>query len=287
MATTTGLELQTPESESGTVPISAPSRESPSLLADAPSGTISPTNDTAAVLSTSRTIIVITQLSGLQLFSSFCNGIIVVGLPAITSTLNLEPGLLLWPTSVFYLTAGSCLMLAGSITDVIGTRSMVLAANVLLIASALACGLSRNGSEIIAFRALQGVSFAMAVPASVSIVSTNVKSGQPRNLGFSCLGFSAPLGFLLGLVLGGVFVDTIGWRPAFYVASATSAVLCVFGLWVLPKDPQPRSIRLIREQLAFEIDWVGTVLLSTGIATLSYVLAYVSAVCTRYNLDLN
>lgn len=178
-------------------------------------------------------------------------------------------------------------MLAGSITDVIGTRSMVLAANVLLIASALACGLSRNGSEIIAFRALQGVSFAMAVPASVSIVSTNVKSGQPRNLGFSCLGFSAPLGFLLGLVLGGVFVDTIGWRPAFYVASATSAVLCVFGLWVLPKDPQPRSIRLIREQLAFEIDWVGTVLLSTGIATLSYVLAYVSAVCTRYNLDLN
>ena len=130
----------------------------------------------------------------------------VVGLPAIASTLDLEAALLLWPTSVFYLTAGSCLMLAGSIADVVGTRPMTLAANVLLIASALACGLARTGGEIIAFRGLQGVSSAMAVPASVSIISTSVEYGQPRNLGFACLGLSGPLGFLLGLVLSGLLV---------------------------------------------------------------------------------
>lgn len=276
MATSATLELQALESTSSTlstcIPFSASSDESVASRADA-SPDMPSAKKATTVLSKNRAVIVITQLIGLQLFSSFCNGIIVVGLPAITKTLKIEAGLLLWPTSVFYLTAGSCLMLAGSIADVVGTRPMILAANILLAASALACGLARTGGELIAFRGLQGVSFAMAVPASVSIISTNIAQGRPRNLGFSCLGFASPLGFLLGLVLGGVFVDNVGWRPAFYLAGATTAVLGVFGVWVLPQDPQPRSGRTIRKQLASDIDWVGTIVLSAGIATLSYVLA--------------
>jgi MFS family permease len=274
--TTTVLELQTLESKSNAIDtrlhVPSPSDESPASPADTLPDA-SPVNDETTVLSKNRTIIVITQLIFLQLFSSFCNGIIVVGLPAITSTLRLEGALLLWPTSVFYLTAGSCLMLAGSIADVVGTKPMILAANILLVASALACGLARTGNELIAFRGLQGVASAMAVPASVSIISTNVAHGRARNLGFSCLGFASPLGFLLGLVLGGLFVDTVGWRPAFYLAGATTAVSCIFGVWVLPRDRQSRPARMILKQLALDIDWVGTIVLSTGIATLSYVLA--------------
>ncbi|GAB7355454.1 hypothetical protein MBLNU459_g5958t1 [Dothideomycetes sp. NU459] len=235
------------------------------------------TEDTATVLSKGRATIIISQLIGLQLFTSFCNGIVVVGLPAIARTLDLKAGLLLWPTSVFYLTAGSCLMLAGSLADVMGTRPMMLAANVLLVASALGCGLARTGGELIAFRGLQGVTSAMAVPASVSIISTSVAYGRPRNLGFACLGFSGPLGFLIGLVLGGVFVDTVGWRPAFYLAAATSFVLCVIGLWVLPKDSRPRPWHMIEKQLAFDIDWIGILVSSTGLSTLSYSLAMVSS----------
>jgi MFS family permease len=274
--TTTVLELQTLESKSNAIDtrlhVPSPSDESPASPADTLPDA-SPVNDATTVLSKNRTIIVIAQLIFLQLFSSFCNGIIVVGLPAITSTLKLEGALLLWPTSVFYLTAGSCLMLAGSIADVVGTRPMILAANILLVASALACGLARTGNELIAFRGLQGIASAMAVPASVSIISTNVAHGRSRNLGFSCLGFASPLGFLLGLVLGGVFVDTVGWRPAFYLAGATTAVSFFFCFWVLPGDHRPRPARKILRQLALDIDWVGTIVLSTGIATLSYVLA--------------
>jgi MFS family permease len=274
-ATTTTLELETLESKSDHVristhmPASTPSRDAPAGESlDAPLE-----GQPITVLSTSRAVFVIAQLIGLQLFSSFCNGISVVGLPAIIDEVQLDSGLLLWPTSVFYLTAGSCLMLAGSIADVIGTRPMVLAANMLLIVSAFACGAARNGGEVIAFRGLQGISFAMAVPASVSIISTNIASGRPRNLGFSCLGFASPLGFLMGLVLGGVMVDNVGWRPAFYLAGATTAALCLFGFWALPHDTQPRSSKTIWTQLASDIDWVGTFVLSAGITILSYVLA--------------
>ncbi|KAG9738999.1 MFS general substrate transporter, partial [Aureobasidium melanogenum] len=228
-------------------------------------------------LSTTRAIIVITQLISVQLFSSFCNGVIVVGLPSIAASLHMQGALLLWPTSVFYLTAGACLMLAGSVTDVLGTRPMVLTSSALLVVSAACCGVSRNGAELIAFRGLQGISNAIAVPASVSIISTRVQDGQPRNIGFSCLGFAAPLGFLLGLVLGGLFVDGVGWRPAFYLVAAASGATGLVGAWVLPKDDKPKSLQCIKRQLKDKIDWVGTIISSTGLVTVSYALATLSA----------
>ncbi|CAD0114084.1 unnamed protein product, partial [Aureobasidium uvarum] len=185
----------------GFVPI--PPQEHPTTASDALQYAAQEDNSTG-VLTKNRAVIVIAQLIGLQLFTSFCNGIIVVGLPAIASTVHLDDNLLLWPTSAFYLTAGSCLMLAGSITDVIGTRPLILAANILLVATALGCGLAQTGGELVTFRALQGVCNAMAIPASISVISTSVATGRARNLGFACLGFSGPLGFLLGLVLGGL-----------------------------------------------------------------------------------
>jgi hypothetical protein len=195
--------------------------------------------DHKVVLSTGRTVIVVTQLVGVQLFTSFCNGVVVVGLPTISTALHIEAGLLLWPTSVFYLTAGSCLMLAGSIADVIGCRITI-----------------------------------MVVPASVSIVSTSVEFGRPRNLSFACLGFSGPLGFLLGLVLGGVMIDLVGFPPAFYLAAGVSFVLGVCGLWVLPADPQTNiSWRTLGKRLVYDLDWVGTLIASSGLAMVSYVLA--------------
>ncbi|KAH9873312.1 hypothetical protein J1614_005710 [Plenodomus biglobosus] len=231
-----------------------------------------------AVLSRGRTVIVVTQLVGVQLFTSFCNGIVVIGLPAISTALHIEAGLLLWPTSVFYLTAGSCLMLAGSIADVIGSRITIMAASFLLVATAIGCGLSKTGGALIAFRALQGVVNAMVVPASVSIVSTSVEFGRPRNLSFACLGFSGPLGFLLGLVLGGVMIDRVGFRPAFYLAAGVSFVLGVCGLWVLPTDSQAKtSWSTLGKRLVYDLDWVGTLIASAGLAMVSYVLAMLSA----------
>lgn len=237
------------------------------------------TEPETAAISQSRAITIIAQLMGVSLLSSFCGGVVVVGLPAIAASLQLEDGLLLWPTSVFYLTAGSCLLMAGSVADVAGTKRVNLAGALLGAACALGCGLARTGGQLIAFRALQGVANAIVFPSSISIISTSVEAGRPRNMGFACLGFAAPIGFSLGLVLGGVFVDdgaAAGWRAAFYLAGAVSLALFAVGMWALPPDGA-RSRRSghasVWKRLVSEIDWVGAALASTGLATLSYVFA--------------
>jgi MFS family permease len=228
---------------------------------------------TGAAVITTRAYVAVGQLMGSTLLNSFCSGVTVVGLPAMASTLQLQEGLLVWPTSVFYLTAGSCLLMAGSVADVVGTKRVNLFGCLLGAAFALGCGLARTGSQLIAFRALQGVSNAIIVPSSVSIIARTMSEGRPRNISFACLGFAAPVGFLLGLVLGGVFVDSTGWRPAFYLAGAATFALCLVGLWALPQEAPSRSGLSIWKRLASEIDWVGAVVASTGLATMSYVLA--------------
>jgi len=240
------------------------------------STTVEPaTSTTASTLPKGQAIIVIAQLTGLLFFSSFCNGVVVVALPAMQSHLNIQEGLLVWPTSSYYLTAGTCLLLAGSIADVVGAKRMNIIGGFLAAVFTLACGLAQTGDQMIAFRAFQGVTNAIIIPSSVSIISRHVEEGRPRNIGFSCLGFGQPLGFSFGLVLGGVLTDTVGWRPGFYLAGAATFALFLISPWSLPKDSPSVSTSgpSVGKRLAAEIDWFGVFLASVSLATLSYVLA--------------
>lgn len=121
------------------------------------------------------------------------------------------------------------------------------------------------------FRAMQGIAVALCLPTSMAILSTSIPSGTRRNVAFSCLAVGQVLGFALGLVLSGVFIDTIGWRAAFYVSGAFTFVLFVLGLWTLPPD------RLLEgptwRRLVVVIDWTGAMIASTCLAIFSYVLA--------------
>ncbi|KAM0326095.1 hypothetical protein ACHAQA_006688 [Verticillium albo-atrum] len=217
---------------------------------------------------------VILQICGMTFFAAICDGIIVVALPAIQVTLQLDEGLLVWPNSSYYLAAGTCLLLAGTVADTVGNKTVYLAGASLATVFALACGIARTGGEMIAFRAFQGITFAMITPASISIISSNVEEGRPRNLGFACMGFAHPLGFSFGLVMGGVFTDTVGWRGAFYLASAATGALFLLSIWGLPADLRPEAGAVsVWRRLVSGIDFVGVALASSALAMFSYFLA--------------
>ena len=225
----------------------------------------------------SRAWIIITQLAGINLITSFSGGLITVGLPAIAKDLHLDGSLLVWPVSVYSLTSGTCLLLAGAIADVIGPRSVNLAGCLTLAIFIAACGLSQTGIQLIMFRAMQGIASALVVPSSISLVSTALKSGRPRNLGFACLGLAMPAGFALGLVLGGVFISGPGWRTGYYFGGGAAFLLWVVGIWALPLVPQAQSNSPVVKRVVREVDWFGALVASTSLATFSYVLAMLSA----------
>ncbi|QKX53132.1 uncharacterized protein TRUGW13939_00206 [Talaromyces rugulosus] len=222
----------------------------------------------------------ILQPSLINFFGSFTTGIITVGLPVIASSISLHRSLYLWPSSVYNLTSGAALLIAGSVADIIGARHVEVCGIFLTGIFVLACGFSQTGIQLVVFRALQGIALAMHIPASVSIIAGAVPAGRARNIGFGCLGLSQPLGFSFGMVASGIMIERIGWRSGFYMSGAAILVAAVASWLTLPKvkaEAGGLTIGNLLKRLWKEIDWVGGTIASSGLALLSYVLAMVSA----------
>ena len=152
------------------------------------------------------------------------------------------------------MTSGSCLLAAGAVADVVGSRPVFLTGCFFLACFVLACGLARTGIELIIFRAMQGLAVALCLPTSVGILTRAVARGKILNMGFTCIGLGQPLGFSLGLVLGGILDDTIGWRAGRYVRWSDYGILSCWGL-AIPADSliQPPTMK----RLKTDIDWSG------------------------------
>jgi MFS family permease len=176
------------------------------------------------------------------------------------------------PASVYALSCGCTLLLSGSVADVVGSRSMYLTGCGLLVAFTIGCGLSHTGIQLVVFRAFSGIAISFCLPSAVSIITTTFSAGQRRNVAFACLGASQPAGFSLGLVLGGVLIDSTGWRVGYYVVAGANVFIVITAIWGLPRDPR-KVAPITWERLLLEIDWVGALVASTSLGLLSYVFA--------------
>lgn len=230
----------------------------------------SDSNQNASLL---QKVAVTFQLAGINFAASASNGLIVVGLPRISSDLSLPESLAFWPHSVASLATASSLLLAGSAADIVGPRGVDLAGTLAMGALMLGSGFVQTGEQLVGLRAVHGVALALHLASSVALVTRILPRGRSRNIAFSCLGLSQPLGFSVGLVLGGVFVDTIGWRAGWYIYGGVTLLLAALSVFTLPKGEPlgswAETIAMAREK----VDWVGALFASAFMALLSYFLA--------------
>lgn len=268
MSSTTQIELAT------LTPITSRQPDEDDRIALTPAPSAGPqTSPPAAQLSRLRTAAMILTLAGVNIATSATNGLVGVALPAITTDLALKPSLAFWPSSITNLATASTLLLSGSLATAVGPRAVDLLGCFACAALVTGAAGVKTGEQIVVLRALQGVALAMHQASSVAIVVENLPHGRVRNVAFSCLGLSQPLGFSFGLVLGGVFVDTVGWRAGWYLYGGMTLALGILGLWALPTRREPTTARQLARNVTTKVDWIGAVLGSCSMACLSYLLA--------------
>ena len=228
-----------------------------------------------------RTVI-IASVTLITAITTLLNGLTTVALPTMARELNIPEGLLLWPSSIQALTTGCSLLLAGSIADALGARFMYLIGCVLQAGFLLGCGLSQTSAEIILFRGLSGIALSFCLPSAVAIITRSFV-GKRRDFAFAAMGGGQPVGFAVGLALGGVLTDSIGWRWGFYFSAIFDAAICAVAIWGLPSSiDSPTGEEGAADltwaqkwqQLKDDIDWVGAIISSLSLAMLSYVFAY-------------
>ncbi len=82
----------------------------------------------------------------------------------------------------------------------------------------------------------------LCLPTAFSILTNAFSQGRRRNIAFACIGLGQPLGFSVGLVLGGVVIDTpLSWRFAMYLCTGMIFALFVTSVWKLPYDKPERK----------------------------------------------
>jgi MFS family permease len=124
---------------------------------------------------------------------------------------------------------------------------------------------------MLVFRGLSGVAASFILPSAVSLIRDIYPPGKARNIAFATMGGAQPVGFGIGLVLGGFITGAVGWSWGFYIAAVSN-----FGMLLAAASALPERRAVTSEvwrRLAEEMDWLGVLLASTALALLSYVIA--------------
>ncbi len=153
----------------------------------------------------------------LAAFVAFLDGsIITVALPAITEELGGGLPVQQWIVDAYLITLGALILLAGSLSDLLGRIAVLRIGLIGFGIASIACGLAPTAEVLIAARAAQGVAGALLVPSSLALViGTHRGAAQARAIGLWTAWTSAA--FVVGPLLGGLLTDRLSWRWVFLI----------------------------------------------------------------------
>src|SRR5258708_17217348 len=140
-----------------------------------------------------------------------------VALPTIKQTLHFSTSTLQWVITSYALTFGGFLLLGGRAADLFGRRKTLLMGMLGFTFISFLIGISQSAIMLIVLRALQGIAAALMSPSALSIVLTTFKEGKERNKALGYWTTVATGGAAVGLLLGGVLTQYLGWRWNFFI----------------------------------------------------------------------
>jgi len=196
-------------------------------------------------------------------FVSFLDGSVInVALPAISRELGGGLTTQQWVVDAYLITLGSLILVAGSLSDLLGRVVVLRAGLVGFGATSVMCALAPTADWLVLARALQGVAGALLVPSSLALITSNFDEA-PRAKAIGQWTAGTTVAFIAGPLLGGVLVDSVGWRWIFGINVLPIAVTLYLLAVLRAKDVREEGVR---------IDYAGAVLCVLGLAGPVYAL---------------
>src|SRR6476646_1117866 len=143
--------------------------------------------------------------------------IVNVALPAIQHDLHFSQASLTWVINSYMISYGGFLLLAGRMGDLVGRKRVFLVGLVLFTLASAACGFADSKALLIVARFVQAFGGAVCAAVIVAIVATGFPRPAERATAMSVYTFTAVSGGTIGLLLGGVIVDSIDWHWIFFI----------------------------------------------------------------------
>ncbi|MER5429008.1 MFS transporter [Streptomyces sp. NPDC002588] len=168
-----------------------------------------------------------------------------------------------WVINGYTLTFAAFVLTAGAMGDRYDPKQIFMLGFALFAVTSLACGAAPSLVTLIAARVVQGLGAAMIVPSSLSIVNTNFPDPAERTRAVSLWAAAGGLALALGPVVGGLLVDSLGWRSIFYVNVPIAAVgIVLVRAYARPVPARDTSVRR-------SLDLPGQLLAVVGLGALT------------------
>jgi EmrB/QacA subfamily drug resistance transporter len=178
-----------------------------------------------------------------------------IALPNLTTTFQTRPSVILWLTVVFLLVSTALMLIVGRLGDIFGRKKVFCAGISLFTVGLILCSVAQNIPQLILFRVIQGMGAGAVMSVMIAIVSY-IFPEQERGRAIGILEAVFSVGILAGPFLGGILLDTWGWRSIFYVRAPVGLICIILALTILKEQKIPGKT---------VVDYLGAISLFTSI----------------------
>src|SRR6185437_3524069 len=194
-----------------------------------------------------------------QAIMSFNVASLPVALGGMVQSFGVPPTTVATGIVAYSMLVAGFVMLGAKLAQRFGALQVFRAAVVLFCASQVLMTFSPTATLMITAQALCGAAGAVIVPSLVALIAENY-TGRQQATAVGALGSARAAAGVLAFIIGGVLGTYIGWRPAFGILIAVSAIVFLL------------SFRLKRDygRPDVHIDVFGVVLAASAIILISF-----------------
>jgi MFS transporter, DHA2 family, multidrug resistance protein len=184
-----------------------------------------------------------------------------VALPHMQTSLGASMESISWVLTSFIIAGVLVLPMTGWLSDRIGSRNLFLGASLVFVISSMLCGAATSLTQMVIFRAIQGMASAFIGPMSQTIM-LDINRPSKQTQAMSIWGMVVMIGPISGPFLGGFLTEALNWRWVYYVNLPIGIPALAILWWLLPSRP------VVKRQL----DIFGAMLLGTALCSFQLML---------------
>ena len=187
--------------------------------------------------------------------------IVNVTLPSLVRELGASTTNLQWVVDAYTLVFAALILAAGSLSDRLGRKGVLLAGLAVFGIGSLAGALSTSVGQLIASRALMGIGAAAIFPATLSLIANIFTDRAERARAIGLWGATTGIGVATGPIVGGWLLENFWWGSVFLFMVPLAAAIALAVAAAVPSSKDPNVA---------PIDWYGLVLSSAGMGLLVF-----------------
>ena len=172
--------------------------------------------------------------------------IVNVALPTLVRELHASNSQLQWIVDAYNLVFAALLLSAGSLSDRLGRKGMLLSGLAVFGLASAAGGLTTSTDALIAARCVMGLGAAMVFPATLSLISNIFVERGERARAIGLWGATGGMAIALGPIVGGWLLERFDWTSIFFAMTPVAALAALLVAIAVPTSRDPGAPALDR-----------------------------------------